>query len=245
MIFHTAAEQTYFDLFFTNWHTSIKKFWPEAKCSLRFVGPKSLKVDKYCKENNILVSHDPITIEDIRIKFERVELPKKDKRPESCYGYYAISRWLSMPVVGEHVCLTDVDLVAISRPNLDKVNKILEQYQQYRLPRFPNNGTKPKNMMVNFFRKDVVAKVNEVAANILNSSKLMWCSDLGVMDYCNKNFNILDESLLIKFKEKIVPKHYLFGYGCGTDFKDRKGKLHTGVQAKAARYRQFFDLNKL
>ena len=242
MIFHTASEQSYFDLFFVNWHTSIKKFWPGAKFSLRFVGPKSSKVDKYCKANNILISHDPTTLEDIKIKFDQSEL---DNRPKACYGYYAISRWLSMPVLNDHVGLTDVDVVAIRSPDLNKINKILDQYQQYRLPRVFVDRSKPKNMMVNFFRKDVVAEVNAVADNILNSSKLMWCSDLGVMDYCNKNFNILDEGLLVKFKGPIVPKHNLFGYYCGTDFVDSKGKLHTGTLAKAARYKQFFDLNSL
>jgi hypothetical protein len=245
MIFHTAAEQLYFDLFFQNWHTSIKKFWPGARFSLRFIGPKSVRVDEYCKTNDIIVTHDPITFEEIKTKFDQVELPEKDKRPKACYGYYAISRWLSMPVVDDHVGLTDVDIVAVKKPDMKKISKIFNEHQQYRLPRVFVDKTRPKNMMVNFFRKDVVSEVNEVAANILNSSKLMWCLDLGVMDYCNKHFNIFDEGLLAKFKTAIVPKNNLFGYYAATDFVDSKGKLHTGALAKAARYKQFFDLNSL
>lgn len=241
MIFHTAADQVYYDLFFLNWHTSIKKFWPDAGFSLRFVGPKDKAVDNYCSKHNILLSHDPITLEEIDSKFIKVEL---NKRPKACYGYYALSRWMSMPVVNDHVGLTDIDIVALQKPNLKSINHILSNYQQYRLPRVMQDKSKPKNMMVNFFRKDVVSEVNQVATDLLFKSKLMWCLDLQVMDYCNKNFSILDEGLLVKFKGPIVPKNNLFGYCCGSEFVD-KGITYKNAQAKAARYKRFFDLNRL
>jgi len=244
MIFHTAAEQVYFDLFFSNWHLSIKKFWPGAKFSLRFIGPKSESVDKYCSDNDILITHDPITFDEINANFNMIELPEKDKRPKACYGYYALSRWLSMPELDENVGLTDVDVVAIRKPDMLKIDKIFSQYQQYRLPRVFVDKTRPKNMMVNFFRKDVVRTVNQVATDILRSKRLMWCSDLGVMDYCNKNFKILDEGLLAKFKSAMTPKNNLFGYYAATDFID-KGKTYTGAFAKAARYNKFFNLDNL
>jgi hypothetical protein len=244
MIFHTAAEQVYFDLFFFNWHTSIKKFWPDARFSLRFIGPKTKSVDKYCSDNDIFITHDPITFEEINANFSQIELPERDKRPKACYGYYALSRWLSMPVVDDHVGLTDVDVVAIKKPNIKRINDIFSNYHQYRLPRVFIDKTRPKNMMVNFFRKDVVSKVNQVASDLLKPSKLMWCLDLEVMDYCNKNFAILDEGLLAKFKSNIVPKNNLFGYYPATDFTDN-GVTYTGTQAKAARYRKFFNLNNL
>lgn len=244
MIFHTAAEQIYYNLFFRNWHLSIKKFWPEAKFSLRFIGPKDKDVDKYCADNDILLTHDPITIKEIKTNFNLTELPKRDNRPEACYGYYALSRWLSMPVVDDHVGLTDVDIIALREPDMAKINDIFKDYQQYRIPRLMVDKSRPKNMMVNFFRKDVVKTVNQVANDILNSAKLMWCSDLGVMDYCNKNFKILDDCLLVKFKSVVVPKNNLFGYMCATSFID-KGKTLTGAPAKSARYNKFFNLDNL
>jgi hypothetical protein len=241
MIFHTAAEQVYYDLFFSNWHASIKKFWPDARFSLRFVGPKNKAVDKYCSEHNILLTHDPITLEKINSNFTKEELPK---RPEACYGYYALSRWMSMPVNDDHVGLTDVDVVALQKPNLESINQILLKYQQYRLPRAFATKEKPKNMMVNFFRKDVVSEVNRVATELLSKSKLMWNLDLKVRDYCDKNFSIFDEGLLVKLEGIAAPENNLFGYYCGSNFVD-KGITYKGARAKAARYKLFFDLNKL
>ena len=241
MIFHTAAEQIYYDLFFSNWHKSIKKFWPGAKFSLRFVGPKNKAVDEYCSKHNILLTHDPITFEEIDSTFQKEEL---NKRPKACYGYYALSRWMSMPIADDHVCLTDIDVVALQRPDLRAINEIFSKYQQYRIPRAMPDKTKPKNMMVNMFRKDVVSEVNQVAADLLFGSKLMWCLDLQVMAHCNKNFAILDEALLVKFKGAVVAKNNLFGYCCGSEFVDN-GITYKNAEAKAARYRRFFNLNKL
>jgi hypothetical protein len=240
MIFHTAAEQVYYKLFFLNWHTSIKKFWPDARFSLRFVGPKNEAVDKYCSEHNILLTHDPITLKEISAKFTKVELPE---RPKACYGYYALSRWMSMPD-GDDVGLTDVDVVALQKPNLELINKILSKYQQYRIPRAFATKAKPKNMMINFFRKDVVSEVNQVATELLSKSKLMWNLDLQVRDYCNKNFSIFDEGLLVKLEGIAVSKKYLFGYCNGIDLV-YKGVIYKDAKAKAAKYKRFFDLNKL
>jgi hypothetical protein len=240
MIFHTAAEQVYYDLFFLNWHTSIKKFWPDARFSLRFVGPKNEAVDKYCSEHDILLTHDPITLKEISAKFTKEELPK---RPKACYGYYALSRWMSMPA-DDDVGLTDVDLVALQKPNLASINHILSKYQQYRITGAFATKEKPKNMMINFFRKDVVSEVNRVATELLSKSKLMWNLDLRVRDHCNKNFSILDEKLLTHFNGAAVPKKYLFGYCNGSDFVC-KGVTYKDAKAKAAKYKRFFDLNKL
>ena len=108
MIFHTAAEKIYYNAFFKNWHTSIKKIYPTAKFSLRFVGSTTdTDVIEYCNTHHIMLDLDPTTYQEIVDKF---------KVTGKCVnGYYAMSRWISIPIQNKPVFVTDVDLIATNK----------------------------------------------------------------------------------------------------------------------------------
>ena len=197
MIFHTAAEKVYYNAFFKNWHTSIKKIYPSARFSLRFVGPDDdTDVIEYCQSNDILLDIDPITYNQITDKFNVTGL--------NTNGYYAMSRWISVPTIDEDVFVTDIDIVAISAPSFD-IEKSLNEKPWFTVSRRKANNRTLKLMAI-CLRKDICNSVRDKAISLLNSQPLVWSLDLNIRDFLMENFEYNEYVLLGSINKLSIPE---------------------------------------
>jgi hypothetical protein len=187
MIFHTAAEKIYYNAFFKNWHNSIKKIYPAAKFSLRFVGPTTdTDVIAYCNSHHILLSLDPITFQEISDKF--------NVTGNHVNGYYAMSRWISIPIQDDNVFITDVDIVAVSAPSFD-IDGSLMNKPWFTVSKLKSSGNTLKLMAI-CLRKDICDPIRYVALALLENSPLVWSLDLHVRDYLMEKIEYNDYVLL-------------------------------------------------
>lgn len=231
MIFHTAAESVYYEIFFETWHQTIKQHWPEAKFSLRFVGENHDAAEAYCHANDIIFSHDSITFEQIKEKHAVDDAQAK--------GYYAMARWASVPFNEDNVCVTDVDVIAL------KISAQEKQDLETRLLSTPmifisrQKGPKINPMMGVFLHKSVCGDVKRRAKDILKNSVLAWNSDVGLIQGLRKDFIFQDD-----FKIDVIDNSYdlnkiegrlWFGYYSSSSVI-HEGKSYEYVESKRMKY---------
>lgn len=222
MIYHTAADKIYFDAFFKRWHTSIKHFQPTASFSLRFVGEEDRSVEDYCIENNILLSNENISLSEIEERFKVTT--------ENARGYYALSRWLSIPD-GDDVCVSDVDLVQLNPLDIN-FGKLLREFPFASIAR---QKTKHPNMMMCFYiSKEMTATVRKKAIDLLDKNILAWDTDISIMTWIHKNYPIyLDFGMFQLDKINNIKPHVKFGY---FSTKTHEGDTREKWQIKKYKY---------
>ncbi len=231
MIFHTAAEEQYYRSFFKSWFTSIKTFNPEAKFNLRFIGKTdNCDVIKYCKDNDIILDLDPTSIDEVQMRYN---CNAADAR-----GYYAISRWISLPVNVDHVCMTDVDLMQLNQLDFNLSNKLDEK----QFITFSRQKIKKTNkMMFLGFNKDFTSTVRDKSINILQNNNLTWDLDVSILTWLilHNNFNWEEFKELYCIDNLSISSRVKFGYFSPIDFVHNAVKYEHGVEAKAARCKLF------
>lgn len=203
MIYHTATDKVYFDLFFKRWHQSINRFDPNAGFSLRFVGNEDVDVMNYCRDHNILLTFDNISLDEISIKY--------NANHTNARGYYALSRWMSIPE-HDNVCVSDVDLVQVNRSDID-FSKIFSEYNFASIAR--KKVKHPNMMMIFYISKDMTKLINQKTKMLLENNPLMWDSDTKLMTWISENYPIyLDFGLfqLDKINLQAIPPFVKFGY---------------------------------
>lgn len=236
MIFHTAAEENYYNYFFKNWHKSIKKIYkPCPAFSLRFVGPTdNCDVKEYCTNNGIILDVDPITLDEIQEKYK--------VSAENAKGYYAVSRWISLPELDDHVCMTDIDLVQLHPLDYD-LNEKINHNNFISISRKKVNHS--NKMMFLGFNKDFISKVKELSFYTLNKKKLRWDLDTEILkllvfgDYKWEEYY----DLFCLDTVNISQPKIKFGYFSSLEFNYNDVTYPLGLEAKRLRYK--FLLKKL
>jgi hypothetical protein len=192
MIFHTAADPIYFKAFYNAYANSIKQYFNSPLFSLNFVGldQPHLAVD--------YLFHDKISFEEIKIKFNA------DDR--AAHGYYCMSRWNSIPVVNEHVCVSDIDVIAINPIDNLLISNLLEKHKVVNLTRLKPKTGAEGGMMIIFLHKDICQEVKEFSKQLLESNPLCWGTDINVRNYLYNNFDVKN---LIKMKEISKPNNQI------------------------------------
>lgn len=177
MIFHTAANKSYHDAFFEQFISSVKENYTNAKFSFHSIGhlEKKLGVDYF--------SFDTNTLDDIKQKYNT-----NDNRHAS--GYYCISRWLSIPVVGEHVCVCDIDIKAANKIDHDLIENYLEVHKVINVTRHKPKDNTEGGMMVIFLHKDICQSVKQFATELLDKEQLTWALDVRVRNHLYNLFNV-------------------------------------------------------
>ena len=184
MIFHTAADPIYFEAFYNSYIDSIKQFFDSPLFSLNFVGldQQQPTVDYFFQ--------DKISFEEIKIKFN------VDDR--SARGYYCMSRWNSIPVVNSHVCVSDIDVIAINPIDKILINDLLEKHKVVNLTRLKPKSGGEGGMMILFLHKNICQEVKDFSKQLLENNPLSWATDVAVRSYLYNNFDVKN---LLKMKE--------------------------------------------
>lgn len=184
MIFHTAADPIYYNRFYDNFQNSIKANYPNPKFSIRLIG----KTDQTC--NADLITTDSITFEEIKKRY------RCDDR--SAKGYYCISRWLSIPIKNEHVCVSDVDVIAVNKIDSEFIEDHLNRHKIINLTRIKNKGGKEGGMMIFFLHKDVCNEIKNYSLSVLEDDNLTWATDVKIRTFLYENYNVYN---LLKMQE--------------------------------------------
>jgi len=188
MIFHTAADNTYYNNFYNLYSLTIRQFYPNSKFSLYFLGnqlPNNSTISYLNQEN--------ISFEDIEQKYNTTGRDTK--------GYYALSRWKSMPVVNENVVVSDIDLIALKSIPQEIINNIFKNHEAINISRLKKNGDEGCMAMM-ILRKDIIDIVNNFANNILDTETLHWASDVSVRNFIYKNFSVYTLPEMHVFKKR-------------------------------------------
>ena len=228
MIFHTAAEKIYYNAFFKNWHTSIKKIYPTAKFSLRFVGSTTdTDVIEYCNTHHIMLDLDPTTYQEIVDKFKVTG--------NHANGYYAMSRWISIPILDESVFVTDVDVIATNTPTFSIDNSLKKKpWLTVSKRKAPDRTLK---LMAICLRKDLCERVRDRAVSLLKDSPLIWSLDLQIQKYLTDNFEYNDYVLLGEVTRSTKDTNSPFGYASSSPVAINGVGYAGGIDSKIARYK--------
>lgn len=175
MIFHTAADIRCYELWYDMFYNSVKTHCPSSQTSFHFVGRDAIKADAD------LFSQDQISLEEIQSQYNVDE--------KSAKGYYCISRFLSIPCVGDHVLLCDIDLKLIRNFDTTTIESWLEEHPAINFCRLKFNG-KPGGMMAMLLRKDICQSVRDYANTLIKQSSLWWGLDSEVRKYIYETYSV-------------------------------------------------------
>lgn len=220
MIFHTASDELYYSNFYDYYYKSIKLFYPECLFSLNFVG---LDISKVKKENINFLLHDNIDKDQIQKKF--------NTEGRNTLGYYALSRWNSIPERNEHVVVSDVDVVAVKSLSKNYIDEIFKNHEVINITRRKPNGLEG-GMAMMIIRKDIISKINEKANQVLSNPTLAWDSDVQVRTFIYKNFKV-----------KEIPEMHVMGKK--SNFKTLDDTIRSFVIYKGDRLKKIDTLNKV
>jgi len=181
MIFHSSAELDFFNHFYKNFYSSVKFFHPYDKLSFNFVGDDSDHCNPILTDIN---THDKIDIESIKNKFNA-------SNNRSAYGYYALSRWLSIPLLDDHVCVCDIDLLMCNTIPNEFYENILNKHEVINITRKKPNGGEG-GMMAMILRNDICNDVKNYSNIVLQEKQLKWDLDVDVRQFLYKEFNVFN-----------------------------------------------------
>jgi hypothetical protein len=176
MIFHTSADTLYYEKFYNLFSSSIKKHYTDAKLSLNYV-----EKDKKLDIPDTIISYDNISINEI-CKTYRVS-------DRSALGYYALSRWLSIPILGDHVAVCDIDLLAINKIDNLIIEQMLNKNQVVNVTRIKPNGQEG-GMMIMILHKDICQEIKNYANSLLESTTLEWSTDVKIRNFLYENYSV-------------------------------------------------------
>ena len=185
MIFHTVCDPIYFSRFYDDFLRSLSTHYSDVKLSLYFVGPKDQQVIDYCNANNVIYADEPTTLEDLKSRFSNNE--EKD-----ILGYYPLSRWFSIPDIGDHVCVCDVDLLAINAVDHDLLDRLLIDNDVVNITRTKPNG-ETGGMMLMVLSNRIISRVKEFARSVEHGSvSIGIAEDVKVRTFIYENFKIYE-----------------------------------------------------
>lgn len=178
MIFHISADPVYFGSFYNNFVNSIKINYKNFKISLNFVGNlESVEVPE-----TFILTQDNKTFENICDLYSSQD---KDAK-----GYYALSRWLSIPVVDEDIFVCDIDILAVNPIDQDLISNLLVDYPVINCTRFKPKSNSQGGMMAMVLRRDVCKDIRDYANSLLITEKLEWLTDTKVRSFIYKNYSV-------------------------------------------------------
>lgn len=177
MIFHTSADPLYYENFYRFYNESIKLFYPDSKLSFHFVGHDSNIIDLPID----IFSQKKISKKEIETMYNTSE--------RNTLGYYALSRWMSIPDIGDHVVVSDVDIVAVKSIPVNYILNIFKDYEVINITRRKPNGLEG-GMAMMIIREDAISKINKKANEVLNNPTLAWDSDVQVRTFIYENFKV-------------------------------------------------------
>lgn len=201
MIFHCASDKIYYEYFFKNFVNSIKKYYPNPKISYNFVGedlPNNIETD--------ILQNDRISWNEIKTQYTASDREAK--------GYYALSRWLSIPIQNQHVAVCDVDVLAVNKIDHELIETCLQTHQVINLTRRKPKGAGEGGMMIMILHKDILNIVKKFANNVLSTNKLKWQADVRVRTHLYENFKVKQllqmEDVSKKKDLKPIDKWFIF-----------------------------------
>lgn len=177
MIFHTATDPVYYKNFYYSFRTSIEKYFLNPKFSLRFVGEDNIDLD------NTLLTIDKTSFEDIKTRFNATDKHAK--------GYYALSRWLSIPIEDEHVVVCDADVLAVNTIDKELILNLLDRFQVINVTRLKKDG-RPGGMMIMILHKDICQQVRNYSNSLLDKEEIEWATDVNVRTFLYRNFSLCE-----------------------------------------------------
>jgi hypothetical protein len=176
MIFHTSADKKFYSAFFIHFSDSISRNCENKKISLNFVGPE---VPQNSRADMFSQNHK--TLEDIEKEYHTTD--------RDSLGYYALSRWLSIPIINEHVIVCDIDIIAINKINFQVLEENLIDHPVINITRKKPNGHEG-GMMIMVLRKDICLAVKEYAQKILIEKPLSWSRDVDVRSMLYERYSV-------------------------------------------------------
>lgn len=200
MIFHTAADPIYYDRFYNDFRNSIIANYHDTKFSLRTVGNfNQTPVADF-------ITNDSITLEEIEKQYSC------DGR--NAKGYYCMSRWISIPNENSHVCVSDIDVIAINTIDHELIEDKLEKHKAINLTRIKTKSGKEGGMMVFFLHRAICKEIRDYANHVLRKNDLNWATDVDIRNFIYNNYEVLN---LLKMQEisksksaKIIDPWFVF-----------------------------------
>jgi hypothetical protein len=179
MIFHCSSDRVYYEHFFKNFVYSIKKNYSNSKISYNFVGtdlPNNIETD--------ILQNDTKSWDEIKTQYKASDREAK--------GYYALSRWLSIPIQNEHVAVCDIDVLAVNKIDKELIDNLLQTYQVINLTRIKPKSSKEGGMMIMILHKDICATIKKFSNSLLIDNKLQWMTDVMVRTFLYENYKVKD-----------------------------------------------------
>jgi len=185
VIFHTATDPLYYKSFYTSYSYTIKKFYPHDSLSLHFVGD-----NKPTNSNINFITTTNISFEDIKQQY--------NCNDDAAKGFYALARWFSIPETDQNVVVSDADIIALKKLNIEQVNNLFKTHHAINITRTKKNGSEGGMAML-ILRHDVISDINRVALSVLDNT-LQWDSDVQVRTHIYNNYNVAE-----------IPEMHVFG----------------------------------
>lgn len=157
MIFHISVDKIYYDNFYEYYSKSFEKFYPDCDLSLNFIGTESPK--------------------NIPSKYFTIENTSPDNIQN--LGHYVVSRWRTLPEVGDHVLMSDVDTVCVKRLDFDKIEKLFKEYEVINLTWKHADGHEGGESGI-IFRNDIVPDINNISKKVIKENDLRYNLDLDI-----------------------------------------------------------------
>lgn len=180
MIFHTACDDQYFETFYKNWFTSIRCQFPMSKTSLHYISDGPYDMHDAALRPDIFVNQQ-MKLYDIKRKY-RVKM-------EKARGYFCMARWMTIPLLGEHVAVTDIDIKAIGNQQHELVEDLLLTHDVVNCTRLKLNGTEG-GMMVVILNKEICEDIRSFAIKLLDGNELTWGLDTAIMKYIHSRYKV-------------------------------------------------------
>ena len=168
MIFHISVDKVYYDNFYEYYSKSFEKFYPDCKLSLNYIGtetPKNIPSKYFTMENT-----SPDNIKNL--------------------GHYVVSRWRTLPEVGEHVLMSDVDTVCVKRLDFDKIEKLFKEYEFINLTWKHARGEGGESGII--FRNDIIRDINDISKKFIEQNNLVYSSDLNIRWNCVSKYKCIN-----------------------------------------------------
>lgn len=178
MIFHVSSDPIYYRSFYTNFSSSVKNNYNNCKISFNLVG--DLTPDQ--TPDTFIYTVDAKSFDEI---CETYQCRDKDAR-----GYYALSRWTTVPVTDDDIFVCDIDIIAANTIDHLLIEDLLSDYQVINCTRYKPKSNSQGGMMAMVLRRDVCQEVKEYASTLLKTEKLEWLTDTKVRSFIYKNYKI-------------------------------------------------------
>lgn len=210
MIFHTVCDRVYFDLFYKNFYQSLIEHYNDAKFSLNYVDAPNQEIKEFCNLNKIYWQNEILKLDDLREKFQGID-------DGNLLGYYPLARWSSIPLELDHVCVCDVDILAIEKIDHELIEGLLQINDVVNITRRKPDGANG-GMMLLCLSKRILPDVQQFSRTLVNNlNGISIAEDTKVRRFIYENFKIfeLHNKMLDLTKPKYESNRQWFAYSKG------------------------------